>query len=767
MRRRSRILVSGVALLAVLAATILGRPAGASSVFVSPTAGGSAAVGPDASREAAAEVSVDDSDPTVRYRGTWTTGKDAGKYGGGDHYTDERGASAELTFTATSVSVRGARAPWHGDLTVSIDGGAATTISAYAANRSDDVELFGTSGLAGGSHTIEVVASGGGDHGAVVALDRFVVGSTTPGTPKLSTPPAPSAPTAPSTVSVPVLPAAPTEPASPVAIDDDEFSYQGPWSTSRGSAKLGGGDHYSDSSGATATLTFTGTGATIVSATAPWHGQATFSVDGGPAQPRGLQASTRTDQQPIFRVTGLTPGRHTIMATVTGQHNAGSTGTVVSIDGAEVQTGAGGSSGVTPPPASSSSSVPDPTTSAAPTTSGAVPTTSSATPTTSTATPTTSPAPTTSATSPPSSPSTSVPTPTPATSSWVTRNGSRLQLDGQPFRFSGANLYWLGLDDNLRDSSGQPTHPTHARIDNGLSAAVSVGLTVVRSHSMGISVGCPGCIEPTLGVFDDSAFESADFALYRAGQLGLKMIIPLTDQWRYYHGGISTFTAWRGYPNDADLSVTAVNSKAERAAESNFYTDARVVADFQQYVSHLLDHVNPYTGLAWKNDPTVMAWETGNELWTASPGWTQQIAAFIKHSVGARALVADGSGADGMHVADAAVDAPDVDMVSGHFYPVDTGWARSDAAVAAAHGKVYYVGEYAWTDLGASSDLLSAAAADPNVSGDLVWSILPYLENGTPEQHGDGYALYVPATSDPMRQFTDLLAAHATVMSGR
>jgi len=38
----------------------------------------------------------------------------------------------------------------------------------------------------------------------------------------------------------------------------------------------------------------------------------------------------------------------------------------------------------------------------------------------------------------------------------------------------------------------------------------------------------------------------------------------------------------------------------------------------------LLNHVNTYTCLAYKNDPTIMAWETGNEL-DPPTSWTQTI----------------------------------------------------------------------------------------------------------------------------------------------
>lgn len=757
------------------AATVIVQPAGASSEGAAPipSASGSTttasttatsltpasntpASNPPASNTPASLTSVDDTDPAITYSGQWQTGTGNAKFGGSDHYTDQQGASASLTFTGSSITLFGAMAPWHGDLAISVDGGNPVVVSAYAADRVDDAQVYLRTGLPEGRHLITVTATGTGDHGHVFAIDRFQVGSAQP---------------APATTSVG---AAASEPAgtTPLIVDDAQaaFTYSGPWANSQGPARSAGEDHYTSSSGATATLTFDGTGATILGATAPWYGVAWFSVDGGPERVVDLYAADRRDQQSLFSVHDLTTGSHTIRATVTGHQDATSTGSVVSIDGATVTGTADTTS--TGAPADPTPNTPPPNTPSAqpPTTATLPPTTPS--PSTIAPSTTATAAPSTTATTPPPAVAPAIapaiappPARNVASSEFVTRKGSRLQLGGSTFRFAGANEYWLGLDDNLRDAAGQPTHPTDFRIDSGLNSAVAAGLTVVRSQSMGISVGCAACVEPSLGVFDDAAFASADYALYRAGQLGLKMIIPLTDQWRYYHGGISTFTSWRGYPNDPNTSVTAGSSHTERDVELNFYTDPKVVGDFQTYIAHLLDHVNPYTGLAWKDDPTVLAWETGNELWTANPTWTEQIASFIKNWVGARQLVADGSGADGMHVADAAIDAPDVDMVSGHFYPVDTGWMATDAAVAAAHQKVYFVGEFAWTDLAASARLLAAAQADPQVSGDLVWSILPYQEDATPEPHGDGYALYSPGTTDPMRQFLDLLSAHAKAMN--
>jgi hypothetical protein len=42
-----------------------------------------------------------------------------------------------------------------------------------------------------------------------------------------------------------------------------------------------------------------------------------------------------------------------------------------------------------------------------------------------------------------------------------------------------------------------------------------------------------------------------------------------------------------------------------------FYTDPRVIGGFKQYIKALLNHVNRYTGVALKEDPAIMGWETG------------------------------------------------------------------------------------------------------------------------------------------------------------
>ena len=156
---------------------------------------------------------------------------------------------------------------------------------------------------------------------------------------------------------------------------------------------------------------------------------------------------------------------------------------------------------------------------------------------------------------------------------FVTRDASRLQLGGETFRASGANIYWLGLDENV----GGVDYPTFFRIKDTLDSAHRAGITVVRSH-MGTSTAQDDAntlaLMPTLGEYNDDAFATIDFAVAYAGSLGIRLILPLTDEWEYYHGGHRDFTTPLGLES------------------ADFYTDPRAVDAYRT------------TSTTWSGAPT-------------------------------------------------------------------------------------------------------------------------------------------------------------------
>jgi hypothetical protein len=107
---------------------------------------------------------VNDSDSTyfTYPGGTWetTTGRPA-KFNGDDHYSNNAGARAQLRFTGTKVILKGATAPHHGTATVSVDGGAPTTVSQQAAQRQDNVPFFTSAELPASTHTVTITVVSG------------------------------------------------------------------------------------------------------------------------------------------------------------------------------------------------------------------------------------------------------------------------------------------------------------------------------------------------------------------------------------------------------------------------------------------------------------------------------------------------------------------------------------------------------------------------------------------------------------------------------
>jgi hypothetical protein len=313
-----------------------------------------------------------------------------------------------------------------------------------------------------------------------------------------------------------------------------------------------------------------------------------------------------------------------------------------------------------------------------------------------------------------------------AITEFVTRDGSELRVGGERFRASGTNIYWLGLDENV----GGVDFPTYFRIKDALDTAKQLGVNVVRSHMMtstGQNGQNPLALMPELGVYNEEAFATIDYAIAYAGSIGIRLILPLTDEWSYYHGGHRDFTTPLGLES------------------ADFYSDPAAIDAYQDYVDRMLQHINPLTGLRLVDDPTILAWELGNELEGMTLEWIDQQVAFIKERAPEQ-LVAAGRRFD---IDPDTLQSSDLDIVDVHYYPPTAEKVAADAATVAAADKVYIGGEYAST--AATDAVLQSAAADPNNSGMFFWSLFGNNDRGGLVPHDDGFTLHYPGETDRMR----------------
>ncbi|KAF4627128.1 hypothetical protein G7Y89_g11026 [Cudoniella acicularis] len=322
-----------------------------------------------------------------------------------------------------------------------------------------------------------------------------------------------------------------------------------------------------------------------------------------------------------------------------------------------------------------------------------------------------------------------------ARNSYVYRNGTTLRLQGDLWTANGANVYWLGLDENVTPPAGEPyyapfkaSYPNPGRTTEVMTILVMMGAHLIRSQTLGISVGSPLSLMPSLGVFNEAAFEPMDWAIFQARQHGLRIIAPLTDDYDYYHGGKFTFLRWRGF------NISG-NAKPLPEATTQFYTNSTIISDFKSYIQHLLLHVNPYTGLTYAEDPTIIGYETGNEL--------NGINSVINKFEGPKKLCIDGTyGINTTHFS-----VPEIDMFSNHFYPLNNSLLTSDIASVQSANRVYLAGEIDWRDLSGDSlrsfyDTIKKRKGDV-VAGSIFWSLFGHEVPDCSKfvDHNDGLTL--------------------------
>jgi GH25 family lysozyme M1 (1,4-beta-N-acetylmuramidase) len=215
---------------------------------------------------------------------------------GGSYLLDHRaGASETFAFRGDAVTLYTISGPQMGKARLGIDDTTVGTFNGYAASFTSGVAHEFT-GLVAGDHTITITALGTRSSAATgtrVGVDALRASGTLHRTPR---------------------PAA------------------GAWSPVAAASAGGGGYVVNDVAGATATLRFTGTGATLITVRGPSMGRAEIWIDGAFVRTVDLYSSTflfgveRT-------VSGLSDGPHVMRIAVLGTRRAASTGAGVAVDG--------------------------------------------------------------------------------------------------------------------------------------------------------------------------------------------------------------------------------------------------------------------------------------------------------------------------------------------------------------------------------------------------------------------------------------------------
>ncbi|KAJ6682144.1 MANNAN ENDO-14-BETA-MANNOSIDASE-LIKE PROTEIN [Salix koriyanagi] len=178
---------------------------------------------------------------------------------------------------------------------------------------------------------------------------------------------------------------------------------------------------------------------------------------------------------------------------------------------------------------------------------------------------------------------------------FIRTRGVHFLLNGSPYYANGFNAYWLMY--TASDPSQRP------KVSAAFREAASHGLTVARTWAF--SDGGYRPLQYSPGSYNEQMFKGLDFVIAEARSYGIKLILSFANNYDSFGGSSSTHPVVKGY--------------------------------FKNHIKAVLYRYNSFTGIHYKDDPTIMAWELMNEpRCTSDPSgrtiqaWIAEMASFVK-----------------------------------------------------------------------------------------------------------------------------------------
>ncbi|MCW3838050.1 cellulase family glycosylhydrolase [Sphingomonas canadensis] len=294
----------------------------------------------------------------------------------------------------------------------------------------------------------------------------------------------------------------------------------------------------------------------------------------------------------------------------------------------------------------------------------------------------------------------------PASGPFVRRTGTRFALDGRPYRFAGANI-WYGAYLGAAASPGN-----RDRLKRELDRLAALGVTNLRLLASAEQGPLRNSVKPGFrgpgNVWNATLLDGLDFCLAEMGRRGMKAVLYLTNFWEW-SGGMATYLYYVT-GKYLDMGDPAHPWPAFPNATAQFYANPKAVALYHDWVRAIVGRTNAITGIAYAQDPAIMAWQLANEprpgggAETAAPllpafhAWIQGTARLIK-SIDPNHLVSTGNeGLKGtVESADiyrSAHGFSEIDYLTAHIWPLNWSWIDAKDLAATNEAGMARVRDY-------------------------------------------------------------------------
>src|SRR5690606_20309295 len=119
--------------------------------------------------------------------------------------------------------------------------------------------------------------------------------------------------------------------------------------------------------------------------------------------------------------------------------------------------------------------------------------------------------------------------------------------------------------------------------------------------------------------YNETAFRRIDKMLELCNKYGIRVILCLVKQNKF----------WGSTGNFADLY-----------GGGDYYSTPAVKEGFRDLLKTFVNRKNHYTGVSYKDDKAIMAWEFGNEVPNNKGPWIAEMAGYLK-KIAPHQLIAD------------------------------------------------------------------------------------------------------------------------------
>lgn len=196
---------------------------------------------------------------------------------------------------------------------------------------------------------------------------------------------------------------------------------------------------------------------------------------------------------------------------------------------------------------------------------------------------------------------------------FITVDGAQFKLGENRYTYLGTN-FWYGLNLGSKGAGGD-----RERLRRELDRLQAMGVTNLR-----VVAGSEGpdtepyrmvpALQTSAGVYNQDVLEGLDYLLHEMKQRDMHAVMCMSNFWNW-SGGMGQYLVWAGAADSIPYPPPHPGGDWGRyqSFTAQFYSNPSAVKMLNDHIAFIINRTNSFSSVAYKDDPTIMAWQLCNE----------------------------------------------------------------------------------------------------------------------------------------------------------